>query len=50
MGGAFCSLGVLVTEAERLNLRQTHTAAAIRAIQNSKRSMVISYSTDNLAV
>jgi hypothetical protein len=50
MGGAFCSLGVWVAEAERWILRQSHTAATIRAIQNSKRSMVISYSTDNLAV
>jgi hypothetical protein len=50
MGGALCSLGVLATEAGPLNLRQNHTAAAIRAIQNSKRSMVISYLMNNLAV
>jgi hypothetical protein len=50
MGGALCSLGVWVTEVERLNFRQNHTTAAIRAIQNSKRSMVISYSTNDLAV
>jgi hypothetical protein len=50
MGGALCSLGVPVVEAGPLNLRQNHTAAAIRTIQNSKRSMVVSYSMNNLAV
>lgn len=45
--GSFDERGV---EIERLNLRQNHTAAAIRAIQNSKRTMVTSFVGKDLAV
>jgi hypothetical protein len=40
MGGASCSRVALGAEVLALNLRQNHTAAAIRAIQNSRRSMM----------
>lgn len=40
MGAASRSAEDLGVDAEALNLRQNHTAAAIRAIQNNKRSMV----------
>jgi len=40
MGAACGSAGGLGALLDLLNLRQNHTAAAIRAIQNNKRSMM----------
>jgi hypothetical protein len=50
MGGASCSRGEFGAAEVPLNLRHNHIAAAIRAIQNSKRSMMGGFLANDQAV
>jgi hypothetical protein len=50
MGVASCSREDFGAEEAPLNLRQNHTAAAIRTIQKSKRSMMGGFLANDQAV